>query len=434
MKRIEAILSECLDEIKAGTATVEDCLDRYPARRDELEPLLKIALDVGELPVVTPSAGFKARARAGVMEYAREHPVHRPRWRWLAEVFVRPAWARVTAIVVAVLMVLAGSATGTAYASQSSLPGDLLYPVKTATESVREWVETDAAGDARLQMEFAGHRLDEMAQLLESSPDNLATALTGYEKNLNKALAYAGLVPADAVATTLADDISGQLNRLDALDDADGGDAVAEAQRIAVGAHVQALRRVAADEPVRASEMIITALQDRLEKASGAASHGNTVRAENALRLFNQYAALGEEVGNEAAGTAFETPVAALFQQAVQEQQQLFASFAAHVSAQVAGEVQQSFQKMEQAHGQHDGNGQSGAGNQDGNTGNQGEGNGAPGETPGHQDETSVDQGASGDPTATGGVTSTPDNQNDDPGHQPEEPGNPGQGPDSPGA
>jgi hypothetical protein len=51
-------------------------------------------------------------------------------------------------------------------ASQSSLPGDLLYPVKKATEEIQAIV-TSEESKAQLQVEFASRRLEELAKITE---------------------------------------------------------------------------------------------------------------------------------------------------------------------------------------------------------------------------------------------------------------------------
>ena len=35
-----------IEDIEAGKSSVEDCLDRYPAIREQLEPLLRINLEI----------------------------------------------------------------------------------------------------------------------------------------------------------------------------------------------------------------------------------------------------------------------------------------------------------------------------------------------------------------------------------------------------
>ena len=69
MKRIEDILAQCIEDIKAGKASLADCLDRYPSTRQQLEPLLRIALSIQEPPDVKPSDAFKMRTRGYLMEH-----------------------------------------------------------------------------------------------------------------------------------------------------------------------------------------------------------------------------------------------------------------------------------------------------------------------------------------------------------------------------
>ena len=55
MKGIEDILALCIEDVKSGRSTLADCLERYPSVREDLEPLLRIALSIQEPPPVTPS-------------------------------------------------------------------------------------------------------------------------------------------------------------------------------------------------------------------------------------------------------------------------------------------------------------------------------------------------------------------------------------------
>ena len=60
---IESILDECLEEIRAGRATVAACLARYPEYADDLKPLLEVALALEQVPDVKPSEEFKRSTR-----------------------------------------------------------------------------------------------------------------------------------------------------------------------------------------------------------------------------------------------------------------------------------------------------------------------------------------------------------------------------------
>ena len=72
------------------------------------------------------------------------------------------------AIFVSVFVALAlffGGAGATAYAAQDSLPGDILYPLKTATEDLRLSLSLDAEGDLSLYQQFTQQRVNEISAL-----------------------------------------------------------------------------------------------------------------------------------------------------------------------------------------------------------------------------------------------------------------------------
>lgn len=61
---INVILDQCLEKIRAGRATVAECLARYPDCALELAPLLNMALAIESIPDVRPSGDFKQTMRA----------------------------------------------------------------------------------------------------------------------------------------------------------------------------------------------------------------------------------------------------------------------------------------------------------------------------------------------------------------------------------
>ena len=66
--KMEDILAQCIDDVKAGRSNVADCLARQPALHRQLEPLLTIALRIKEPPQVNPLNAFKARAYVQLMK------------------------------------------------------------------------------------------------------------------------------------------------------------------------------------------------------------------------------------------------------------------------------------------------------------------------------------------------------------------------------
>jgi hypothetical protein len=91
-------------------------------------------------------------------------------------------------IAVAFLFVFGGSAL-TVMASQSSLPGDRLYPIKTSLEHTRTSLSRDAADRAELYIEFAGRRLEEIELLIgEGRFRNVAPTTLEFEMHIQNAL------------------------------------------------------------------------------------------------------------------------------------------------------------------------------------------------------------------------------------------------------
>ena len=157
----EEILANCIEEVRSGKSTVEDCIKRYPALGKELRAMLEIAVSI-KPEETSPSAEFKARARLHLFD-AEKQPAavkttnHFRNWFALTPV-------KVTASVLLVLLIFAAVGGGTVYAAQSSTPGDILYPVKTGAENIQLTLTTSPVAKARLYLQLAQKRINEMAQ------------------------------------------------------------------------------------------------------------------------------------------------------------------------------------------------------------------------------------------------------------------------------
>jgi hypothetical protein len=81
LKKFEDILVQCIEDIKAGRSSIEDCLDKYASLREQLEPLLRIALAIREPPDVKPSPAFKIKARVWLMDRIHESRTV-TKWPW----------------------------------------------------------------------------------------------------------------------------------------------------------------------------------------------------------------------------------------------------------------------------------------------------------------------------------------------------------------
>lgn len=160
-RKIDTILAECLTALENG-ATVEQCLRRYPQEAEELRPLLEMWAALQQVPPApTPHPAVIAHGKARMFEAVERRFAPQPR-RSLFGSLRLPRWAPAVAMVVIVAMGMAGTTTLAA----SALPGDLLYPVKTATESLRLFLTLSPEARAELEAELQAERLEELEAVL----------------------------------------------------------------------------------------------------------------------------------------------------------------------------------------------------------------------------------------------------------------------------
>jgi hypothetical protein len=100
----------------------------------------------------------------------------------------RRSWIpRLAGVLAAVLLALF-SIGGTVYASQASLPDDLLYPVKILTEDIQVSLETDPEDKLDLHVSFASRRLQEIQAQVEAGEEVSEKALRLLDKHTQKML------------------------------------------------------------------------------------------------------------------------------------------------------------------------------------------------------------------------------------------------------
>lgn len=100
----------------------------------------------------------------------------------------RFAISTLVALIVVAVMVF-GGASATAYASQSALPGDALYPVKTSLEETQISLANDAYLKAQLNLEFAQRRMNEITELLQQGRNSdVEFAASEFEAYIQKAM------------------------------------------------------------------------------------------------------------------------------------------------------------------------------------------------------------------------------------------------------
>jgi len=151
---IEAF-DDCLNALAAG-ASLDDCLGRYPALRDELRSLLKVAGAARAMGAAIAPQPAEMSSRAKFLAGgAQLRPASLPR---------RAGWWPLprAAVALAVLAFVVAGTGGVVAASAQSLPGDALYGVKRTVEQTQLLFTLDEDSRSQLQGEFDERRVEEV--------------------------------------------------------------------------------------------------------------------------------------------------------------------------------------------------------------------------------------------------------------------------------
>ncbi len=162
--RLEDALEVCLQALQDG-ADLEACLALYPDLAEDLRPLLEAALEAQTTPSL-PTAAAISRSRARFLTRAGALRARRSgRLSALLPLFqqtLRPALAGVVLVVLGFLL-----GTRLMSAAAAALPGDALYPLKRAQETVRISLARDPVEKRQVEEETNRRRAEEILALLD---------------------------------------------------------------------------------------------------------------------------------------------------------------------------------------------------------------------------------------------------------------------------
>ena len=111
----------------------------------------------------TADKAFLVKFRGELNNYVLARPIERP-------IFL--TFFTKTAIVFGSLALIIITSSSLVYASQSSLPGQLLYPVKITTEKARLAIAVTPENKKRLKLEFIDKRIEEVKIISEQKNVN----------------------------------------------------------------------------------------------------------------------------------------------------------------------------------------------------------------------------------------------------------------------
>ncbi len=159
----------------------------------EIEQLLRSCKDAPEFGGDYSDKGMermwqKVAADIGIDPNTKPYVVT---WRDYLEYFsyqLSHVWMRPASVALSIFAIMFGGWIATVNASFDSIPGDVLYPVKLATERVQITLATSGGQRAKLHAEFAGRRLDEITTITSSTEEGndvrVKAAVDGFKQEI----------------------------------------------------------------------------------------------------------------------------------------------------------------------------------------------------------------------------------------------------------
>lgn len=159
-------VAELLDDAFVGSVGVETA-----ARH-----LWVIHMEAARLENETVGVGAPSSGSASAVPVRRERSMR----NWALRMAPRAAMP-----VLALMMVLSTSGVALA-ASQRSLPGDVLYPVKRGSETAQLILTRNTTARVELRLSFARNRLDEIRQIGQTRPEHIPDLVTAIADSLDE--------------------------------------------------------------------------------------------------------------------------------------------------------------------------------------------------------------------------------------------------------
>lgn len=199
---LDRIIQTCLQSLESGES-LDAVLARYPGLEDSIRPPLEAAMWMGRIKRnLDPSPAYVAASRKRLVSQIQRGDLSgRPAQRVSFRDFILGLGKRQVAfqfaLALLLLVILAVGTASVSLAARNAIPGDSLYPIKLAQESVRLAFSFTAAGDARLHAEFAQERLVEIQRLvLENRFEYLDQTAARYDRQVAEMVASTRLAAA----------------------------------------------------------------------------------------------------------------------------------------------------------------------------------------------------------------------------------------------
>ncbi len=155
--------------------------------------IISLLASLRNVPQREPRQAARTRAQflQEANQFIQEKPIHGPSF-WLRMISIpqlTPAFK--FSLVLLIVGILLGAGTLGVVEAQQSLPGQVLYPLKTWSEDLRLSLQNEPTEKINLGLEFSNRRVDEMLSLLEHGNVPTPAVLEHLNHQLDSTLATA---------------------------------------------------------------------------------------------------------------------------------------------------------------------------------------------------------------------------------------------------
>ena len=185
-----SILDDCLNRLSIGE-TVEDCLASYPEQEVRLRELLETAHStMATISSLQFNSRVKDKGFEKVINAALNRRVETSSFLYWKTIFQKPILAGITTF-----FVLSGLAFGTTTVSNSSVPGEPLFVVKSVKENISLMLPQSNMDRAQQHIHLASVRGEEMRVLLARHEIQATEEVADKMRyHLNESSSYIGLI------------------------------------------------------------------------------------------------------------------------------------------------------------------------------------------------------------------------------------------------
>jgi hypothetical protein len=207
-RKTQRIIDKCHKLLEKGYS-LDQCLERFSSFDREIRDYFSIAEDIKKLKKLSPSKEFTKNGLESIIYRAESLDASEkiaPAAVPLRKLILRPAMIFMAFIIISVF-----SFAGTLFASQESIPGETLYPLKRSFEQFQLNIYPEGM-KAGLHLRFLGNRIDEAEILLEEENEADPSLIEGLIAEMDSQ--YRSCSQYDCLDPAHEDDILDSINSI----------------------------------------------------------------------------------------------------------------------------------------------------------------------------------------------------------------------------